>query len=67
LAKIILGKGESVDSALKRFKSKVYRDGTLAENKKREFYVKPGVARRLKENESKRNSKKNSSNSRYDD
>jgi len=67
LSKIILGKGESVESALKRFKSKVYRDGILAENKKREYYVKPGVARRLKSQEARRNNKTSKNYSRDDE
>ena len=61
MAKVVLGKGESVDSALKRFKSRVYKDGTLSENRKREYYVKPGAARRMKQKESIRNSKANKS------
>jgi len=59
LSKVFVNKGESVDSALKRFKSRVYKDGILADNKKREYYVKPGVARRLKQKEQQRNSKAN--------
>ena len=39
---------EQLDDALRRFKRQVSRNGTLAEARKREFYVKPGVRRKLK-------------------
>lgn len=40
---------EALDDALRRFKRQVSRNGTLAEARKREFYVKPGVRRKLKQ------------------
>jgi small subunit ribosomal protein S21 len=40
--------GESIDSALKRFRRQCQRDGILAEIKKREFYEKPSVRRKKK-------------------
>ncbi len=39
---------ENLDDALRRFKRSVSRSGTLAEARKREYYVKPGVKRKLK-------------------
>ena len=39
---------ESLDDAQRRFKRQVSRSGTLAEARKREYYVKPGVKRKLK-------------------
>lgn len=48
LPKVILRENEGLDDALRRFKRQVSRSGTLAEAKKREYYVKPGVARKLK-------------------
>ncbi|MGO3411946.1 MAG: 30S ribosomal protein S21, partial [Leuconostoc falkenbergense] len=52
-------KNESLDDALRRFKRGVSKDGTLQEYRKREFYVKPSVARKLKsEAAQKRNKKK---------
>jgi small subunit ribosomal protein S21 len=39
---------ETFDDALRRFKRGVVRDGILQEVRKREFYVKPSVARKLK-------------------
>lgn len=41
-------KNESIDSALKKFKRSVARDGTLAEVRKREHYEKPSVKRKKK-------------------
>ena len=39
-------KDESLDKALKRFKSRLRRDGVLDEIRKREFYEKPSQKRR---------------------
>jgi len=38
----------NLSAALKTFKRKVNRDGVLQECRKREFYLKPGLKRRLK-------------------
>ena len=40
--------GESIESALKRFRRQCQRDGVLAEIKKREFYEKPTAERKRK-------------------
>ena len=48
MSKIILKENEGLDDALRRFKRQVSRNGTLAEARKREFYLKPGVRRKLK-------------------
>ena len=45
---IIVKKGESLDSALRRFKREVVKNGTLRELRKREYYVAPSAKRRLK-------------------
>lgn len=39
---------DNLEAAIKTFKRKVNREGILQECKKREFYVKPGIKRRLK-------------------
>ncbi len=39
---------ESVDSALKRFKKEVEKDGILTEEKKHRFYEKPSESRKKK-------------------
>jgi small subunit ribosomal protein S21 len=49
MPKTIVREKESLDDALRRFKRQVSRNGTLAEARKREFYVKPGVKRKLKQ------------------
>lgn len=43
-----LEKQENLEAALRTFKRKVNRDGVLQECRKREYYVKPGVKKRLK-------------------
>lgn len=48
MAKTIVHKNESIDDALRRFKRSVSRSGTLQEYRKREFYEKPSVRRKLK-------------------
>lgn len=48
VAEIRLGKNESLDTALKRFKRSCARDGVLAEVRKREHYEKPSVKRKKK-------------------
>lgn len=54
MSKIIVKENETLDDALRRFKRQVSRNGTLAEARKREYYVKPGVARRLKSEEARK-------------
>lgn len=49
MPKVVLRENEALDDALRRFKRQVSRNGTLAEARKREFYVKPGVKRKLKQ------------------
>lgn len=45
---IIIGENESLDRALKRFKKKYERAGILKEYKKRTFYLKPSVRKKMK-------------------
>lgn len=40
--------GESLDSALRRFKRQTSRDGVIQEVRKREHYEKPSVKKKLK-------------------
>jgi len=46
MTKIEVNKDESIDKALRKFKSKLRREGLLDEMKKREFYEKPSQRRR---------------------
>ena len=48
MAEVRVKEGESLDSALRRFKRQVARSGTLAELRKRECYEKPSVKRKKK-------------------
>ena len=48
MARVVVKENEALDDALRRFKRQVSRNGTLLEARKREFYVKPGVKRKLK-------------------
>lgn len=49
MSEIRVGKGESLDSALRRFKRTVQKAGVLAEVRKREAYDPPSVRRKKKE------------------
>ncbi|MCR5122159.1 MAG: 30S ribosomal protein S21 [Ruminococcus sp.] len=48
MAEIRVGKNESLDTALKRFKRSCVKDGVIAEVRKREHYEKPSVKRKKK-------------------
>ncbi|HHY59300.1 MAG TPA: 30S ribosomal protein S21 [Clostridia bacterium] len=48
MAEVRVGKNESLDSALRRFKRSCQRAGVLAEARKREHYEKPSVRRKKK-------------------
>ena len=48
MSEIKVQKGESLDSALRRFKRSCQKAGVLSEVRKREHYVKPSVKRKLK-------------------
>ncbi len=60
MSTVKVGDNESLESALKRFKRKCQKDGIIGDLRKKEAYVKPGVAKKLKsENARKRAAKKN--------
>ncbi len=48
VAEVRVGKTESLDAALKRFKRSCAKDGVIAEVRKREHYEKPSVKRKKK-------------------
>lgn len=48
MPKTVVRDKETIEDALRRFKRDVSRSGTLAEARKREFYVKPSVTRKMK-------------------
>lgn len=45
---IVIGENEPIDKALRRFKKKYERSGVLKEFKKRTFYTKPSIKKRMK-------------------
>lgn len=47
-SEIKVGKNETIDSALRRFKRTCQKAGTLVEVRKREHYEKPSVKRKKK-------------------
>jgi small subunit ribosomal protein S21 len=54
LVGITIGESENIDKALKRFKKKYERSGILKEYKKRTFFVKPSIEKRMDEIKAKR-------------
>lgn len=58
VSEIRVGKDESIESALKRFKRKCQNAGIVKEVRKREHYEKPSVRRKLKALEARKKSKK---------
>ncbi|MDY0292936.1 MAG: 30S ribosomal protein S21 [Desulfuromonadaceae bacterium] len=49
---------ETLDDALRRFKRQVNKAGVLTETKKREYYIKPGLKRKLKAEQARRKNRK---------
>jgi small subunit ribosomal protein S21 len=48
VAEVRVSEGESIESALKRFKKKIQKAGILSEIKRRERYEKPSVRKKRK-------------------
>ena len=48
MAEIRIFDGESIESALRRFKRQVQQEGIIKEAKKHAFFLKPGERKRLK-------------------
>jgi small subunit ribosomal protein S21 len=49
LAEVTIQEGESLESALRRFKRKVQQEDIIKEIKKHSYYMKPGEKRRAKQ------------------
>ncbi len=49
MSRVVVKENEQLDDALRRFKRQVSRNGTLLEVRKREYYIKPGLKRKLKQ------------------
>nr|WIF87986.1 30S ribosomal protein S21 [Acholeplasma laidlawii] len=58
MSKTEVRKGETIEDTLRRFKRTVSKEGTLVEARKREYYIKPGVDRRMKAKAAKTKKKK---------
>lgn len=54
MSEIILNDNDGVEWAIKAFKRKVQRSGVLKDLRKKRYYIKPSLARRLKEAAAKR-------------
>ena len=59
MAEIHLQDGESLESALKRFKRKVMNEEIIKDIKRHAFYLKPGQKKRLKSVEARKRARKN--------
>lgn len=49
MAEVRVQEGESIDSALRRFKRKVQTEDIIKEIKRHSYYLKPGEKRRVKQ------------------
>lgn len=49
MAFVVIEEGESIESALKRFKRRVQQEAIIKEIKKHAVYFKPGEKKRMKE------------------
>ena len=58
MAEIHLQDGESLESALKRFKRKVLQEEIIKNTKRHAFYFKPGQSKRLKAVEARKRARK---------
>ena len=58
MAQVVVRDGESLESALKRFKRSCARDGVMSELRKREHYEKPSVKRKKKSEAARKKAKK---------
>lgn len=59
MPKIVVKDGQNIEDILRSFNTSVRKSGTLKEIKKRKYYSKPGVAKRERIKENKRNKKYN--------
>jgi len=58
LIKVVINEKEPIEKALKKFKRKVEQSVVLKELRKREFFLKPSIKRKLKERAAYARSKK---------
>ena len=58
MSEVRVKEGESLDSALKRFKRSCAKSGVLADLRKKEYYQSPSVRRRKKSEAARKNKNK---------
>ena len=58
MAEIMLQEGETIESALRRFKRKVQQEDIIKDVKKHSFYLKPGEKKRVKQALARKRSRK---------
>ncbi|GMV20273.1 MAG: 30S ribosomal protein S21 [Vicinamibacterales bacterium] len=58
MAEVRIQEGESIESALRRFKRKVQQEDIIKDIKKHSFYLKPGDKRRVKQALARKRSRK---------
>lgn len=58
MIKVLIQDNESIDRALKRFKKKYEKAGILKEFRRRQFYVKPSVDKKMNKERAIRKSKR---------
>ena len=58
MAEVRLHEGESIESALRRFKRKVQTEDIIKEVKRHSFYLKPGERKRIKQANARKRSRK---------
>jgi len=58
LAEVIVQEGETLESALRRFKRKVQQEDIIKDIKRHSYYLKPGEKRRVKEALARKRSRK---------
>lgn len=61
MAEVIIQEGETLESALRRFKRKVQQEDIIKEIKKHSYYQKPGEKMRLKQALARKRSRKKKS------
>jgi small subunit ribosomal protein S21 len=58
LAEVVIQDGETLESALRRFKRKVQQEDIIKDIKRHSYYLKPGEKRRVKEALARKRSRK---------
>jgi len=58
LAEVVVQEGETLESALRRFKRKVQQEDIIKDIKRHSYYLKPGEKRRAKEALARKRSRK---------